>query len=149
MSACGDGMSGRWLAIAATLVVISTVVAAIAIMGPPWTQREARFDRRRMEDLDRIAAAITRYADGHGALPPDLATLAHQPGQRLAIVDPKHRTPYTYAITGARTYRLCATFATDAAADGVGFWTREDWSHGAGRQCFDRRAMHPAGVRTP
>lgn len=149
MSARGDGLSGRWLATAATLVVIATVAAAIAVMGSPWAQREAKFDRRRVEDLDRIVAAVSRYADGHGALPPDLATLARQPGRRLAIVDPRHRTPYTYQVTGARTYRLCASFATDAATDGVGFWTREEWAHGAGRQCFDRRLEKTTGAQTP
>lgn len=143
------GMSGRWLALVAGVVVVATVAAAIAVMGPPWTQREARFDRRRVEDLERIVDAIARYAETHDALPPDLATLARQPGLRLAIADPKNQAPYAYEVTGARSYRLCATFATDTAAERAGFWTHEDWSHGAGRQCFDRRRKPAAPAQTP
>lgn len=133
---------GRWLAVAALLVAVATVAAAIVAMGPPSAQREAKLDRRRVHDLDRIVQLTRQYAERHDALPPDLATLADQPGLRLAIADPQSAQPYEYVITGDRAFRLCAVFATDTAArpDGAEPWNIRDWHHGAGRQCFDRKA---------
>ena len=136
-----EARSGRWLAIAASLVVIATIVAAIAVMGSPAAQREAKLDAKRVHDLVQIVRAITGYVELHDALPPDLAALAGQPGRRLSIVDPVDGSPYTYEITGARTFRLCAVFTTDSAKvlGGDDYWALEDWNHGAGRQCFDRK----------
>lgn len=136
------GGPGRWLAIAATAVVVATVATAFFVMDSPSEQREARLDRRRVADLARIARAVHEYARRHDALPRDLPTLAGEPGHRLPITDPKDGTPYAYQVTGARSFRLCAVFATDTAQtpEGVESWARADWSHAAGRQCFDREA---------
>jgi hypothetical protein len=132
---------GRWLAIAASVVVVVTVIAAILVMGPPSTQRELRLDQKRVGDLGRIANAARNHAERHGALPKDLATLARQPGQWISFVDPKDGAPYTYEVTGARTFRLCAVFATDTAkTENAGFESGDEWIHGTGRQCFDLRA---------
>lgn len=132
---------GRWLAIAAVLVALATVVAAIVVMGPPSAQREAKLDRKRVHDLERIVRLVEQYVERRDALPPDLATLADQPGLRLAIADPRSAQPYEYEITGDRAFRLCAVFATDTAVrpDGAEPWNLRDWHHGAGRHCFDRK----------
>lgn len=134
---------GRWLAIAASAVVVAAVVAAIVVMGSPSAQREIKLDQRRIGDLARIVNAVDGHAKQHdGALPPDLATLAREPGRRLPTTDPKDGSPYVYERSGALTYRLCATFATDTArtTDDAGYWGPEEWHHGAGRQCFERKA---------
>ena len=133
---------GRWLVIAASMVVIATVVAAIVVMGSPSAQRESRLDERRVRDLDRIAGAVRNHAEQHGALPADLATLAKRPGQRISFVDPKDGSPYAYEVTGARNFRLCAVFATDTATTpaNLEFEPGDDWIHGVGRHCFDRNA---------
>lgn len=133
--------SGRWLAIVAGVAVVATVVAAIIVMGSPSAQREAKLDNRRVRDLDRIVEVIGSYVEREHSLPPDLATLAREPGRRLAIVDPVDGSPYGYEITGAKTFRLCAVFATDTAKPMAGNerWRGEEWNHGAGRQCFDRK----------
>ena len=136
--------AGRWLAIVASAVVVATVVAAIAVMGPPSTQREARLDARRAADLSRIGSAVDRWVERNDALPPDLAVLAAEPGARLAIVDPVTGAPYGYAIAGARSYELCATFTTDTAqSENVGGWPGEAWNHDVGPQCFQRQARAP------
>lgn len=138
------GGAGRWLAIAASVVVAGTVVAAVVVMGSPSAQRAAKLDARRAADLFRITSAIDRWVERHEALPPDLAVLAAEPGVRLAVADPVDGAPYGYAVTGARAYRLCATFATDTAQSGdVTGWPGEVWSHAAGRQCFERKAKRP------
>lgn len=141
-----SGKLGRWLLVAAAVVIAATVVAAIALMGSPSAQRQSRLDEKRVRDLQRIDRVVGRYLDSHGALPADLATLAAQPGQRLAIADPVDGAPYGYETTGPRTFRLCAGFATDTAqAPGGAPWALEDgWHHGAGRQCFDRRPKQPS-----
>ena len=134
---------GRWLAVAAGVVVLATIVAAIVSMGSPSTQRDIRMDERRVGDLERIARAVERYEDRHDGLPPDLATLAAEPGQNLAIVDPVGGAAYGYEVTGNDRYRLCAEFVTDTGKlPGNGrAMVDEDWLHGQGRQCFDRKLV--------
>jgi hypothetical protein len=135
------GSGARRLAIAAGVVVVATIVAAIVVMGSPSTQRAAKLDDRRVRDLDRIVDVIGHYADRKHSLPPDVATLAEEPGRRLAIADPVDGSPYGYEITGARTFRLCAVFATDTARSHRGSerWRGEEWHHATGRHCFDRK----------
>lgn len=132
-------MSGRLLAIIASVVVAATVIAAVWVIGSPSAQREVRIDQHRVHDLQQVAQLLELYQRRHGRLPPDLETLARQPGQRVAIADPVDGAPYVYEAADARRYRLCARFATDTAR------TRDtaipdEWSHGAGRHCFDREA---------
>lgn len=133
---------GHWLAIAACVVAVATVAAAIMVMGSPSAQREAKLDSRRVHDLNRIVQLVELHVERYDALPPDLAALADQPGRRLSIADPQSGAPYAYEVTGERTFRLCAVFATDAARTpvGAGPWDADEWSHGAGRQCFERTA---------
>jgi len=134
----------RGLAIAASAVVASTVVAAIWTMGSPASQRLVKLDQRRVQDLQRIEMLLGSHHRNHGALPPDLATLARQPGQRLAIADPVDGAPYTYRIVDKDRFRLCAVFGTDTATarPGEEAWAADDWHHGAGRQCFERKQEH-------
>lgn len=144
VAATPAGKAGRWLAIAASMVVAATVIAAIAVMGSPSAQREAKLDARRAADLFRISSAVDRWVERQDALPPDLAALAAEPGARLAVADPVTGAPYAYAITGPRSYELCATFTTDTAQSGdVTSWPGEVWSHDAGPQCFERKVKAP------
>ncbi|RPE79968.1 hypothetical protein [Vulcaniibacterium tengchongense] len=139
MSTPRGPQAGRWLALAASVVVVATVAAALYVTGSPAEQREAKLDRRRTADLQRIERALRAHARRTGALPPGLATLAAQPGQRLPIADPVSGAPYAYEVLGPRRFRLCARFATDTAQvpDAAIAWS-DDWRHGAGRQCFER-----------
>ena len=133
--------TGRWLMIAACFVVAATLVSAIFVMGSPAVQREAKLDERRIADLTRIDRLADGYFERKGKLPPDLATLANQPGRRLSTADPVDGSAYAYEVTGDRTFRLCAVFATDTAEtfEAAERWT-DEWNHGAGRQCFERKA---------
>lgn len=135
-----DGKIGRWLMVAAGVVVVATVALAMSMLGSPATQRDQQLDQRRVHDLERIVVAVRHYALMHKALPPTLDVVARQPGRNLSIADPVDHTPYAYQVTGSNTFRLCAAFATDTAKalEENGAWTDDDWLHGTGRQCFDR-----------
>ena len=136
-----DTKLGQGLAIAASVVVVLTLAAALWLMGSPSAQRQANLDARRVGDLSRIERLLDEQVSIHDALPPDLATLAEEPGRRLSIADPVDGTPYGYEITGARTYRLCAVFVTDTSEirAETGSWRDEEWAHGKGHHCFDRK----------
>jgi hypothetical protein len=129
--------AGRAIAVIASIVVAATIVAAVMVIGSPGAQREIRLDQRRVNDLQHIAQLVELHARHHDALPPDLASLARQPGQRIATTDPVDATPYGYEVTAPREYRLCASFATDTAVTRDGA-IPDAWSHGRGRHCFDR-----------
>lgn len=132
--------AGRWIVLAASVVVVATIVAAIAVMGPPSRQRLLRLDERRVNDLQVIQSQVEMYRDQHGAVPASLAVLATQPGMRVPR-DPASRQPYGYEAIDGAGYRLCAQFDTDTAQSAdVQPWMRPDWGHGTGRQCFKRRA---------
>jgi hypothetical protein len=137
MSAAGPG---RPLLVAASLVVGAALAAGLWVLGTPSAQREARMDERRERDLAAIVVQVDRYHVREGRLPADLATVAAQPGLRLAVADPVDAAPYGYTPTGADRYRLCATFATDTARPGAGrrHGPDHDWLHAAGPACFDR-----------
>jgi hypothetical protein len=131
---------GRWLAIVASVVVIATVVCALVAIGPPAQQRRMALDARRAHELSTLSNLIDMDADRAGKLPAALADLEGA-GQWLSIKDPDNGAPYEYAITGDTTYRLCAVFATATqSADAGGGWGDGEWSHPAGRHCFDRKA---------
>ena len=134
------GNAGRWLAIAASVVVIATVVAAMLAMGSPGSQRESRLDRKREQDMERIAMAIDARTEAGKPLPSDLASFAREPGRRLSIADPATNAAYVYEVTGDHSYRLCAVFTTDTAQESRKAWIDQDWLHGPGRRCFDREA---------
>lgn len=139
---------GRWLAIVASVVVVATIVASVIVTGTPAQQREVNLDAQRVSDLERIGKAIDRHVEQAAALPVSLAVLAAAPGVRLVIADPVTSKSYAFQATGARTYRLCATFTTDTAKTpapaGYGYgYDDTEWAHGAGHRCFDRIAENP------
>lgn len=133
------GNVGRSLAIAASAVVIATVVAAMLLMGSPESQRESRLDRKREQDMERIATAINTRARAGKPLPASLEILSSEPGLRLAVSDPQTGVSYAYTITGSDRYRLCAVFTTDTGDKSRQGWVDQDWLHGAGRHCFERK----------
>ncbi len=130
---------GRWLVAAASAVVVTAVAAGMLSIGTPGEQQQARMDRKREQDLQRIVQAIEARAENSKPLPTDLQSLAGEPGRRLAISDPANDTAYAYAITGPDSYRVCAVFATDTASKRRMVWIDEAWLHGPGRHCFDRK----------
>lgn len=134
--------AGRWLAVVASVVVLASIVAAIAVMGPPSRQRLLRMDERRIQDLGVLAGQVRAWHRQHGRLPASLGELAGEPGVHVPQ-DPATGAGYGYEALGEREFRLCADFATDTAqvARAVGPFgvPAGEWAHGGGRHCFKRR----------
>jgi type II secretory pathway pseudopilin PulG len=131
---------GRWLLVAAAVVIVAAVAGAIAVIGTPGTQRQLRMDDRRVDDLRQIEAAAREYRKRTGTLPEGLDVLVAQPGVALSIADPETAAPYGYRRLAGDRFSLCAVFATDTAVrrDDRRQWTGTQWAHGAGRHCFER-----------
>ena len=128
---------GTWLMVLGGIVVLATVAGAVAVMGSPAEQRRMRIDERRVEDLQRIEAAVRAYHAEVRALPETLDTLDARPGVALDASDPETASRYDYRRTGNNAFELCATFATDTAAGRPGRrWQEPRWVHGAGRHCY-------------
>jgi type II secretory pathway pseudopilin PulG len=130
----------RILVFAISIAVFAAIVAAIVVMGPPSQQRQRRLDERRVQDLSTIVNTISKYTSTHEALPADLSVLGKQPGPRRAPTDPETGAPYEYIVLNAESYQLCAVFATPSADENAAapYLQREGWTHGTGRQCFER-----------
>lgn len=130
---------GAWLLGIATVAVLVTVLAAIAVIGSPLQQREERFDERRVQGLAKIESAVEAYASSRHRLPATLDALEDSPhGAGLRTVDPRTGKPYRYRMLDGRRYELCADFSlAQLDVDGAVFIGAE-WSHPAGRACFRR-----------
>jgi len=138
-------LDGRVLVAAAAVVIAVVVAAALTVSGSPAQQRDARMDARRVQDLQRIEAAVQAYARQHDALPDSLDGLAQVTDHSLSLAEPDTGTGYGYGVDGAERFRLCAVFATDSRR-GRGGLVAEGWQHPAGPHCFQRRlpARSPA-----
>jgi hypothetical protein len=129
-------LSGRSLFVgsAITLVVIPVVIGLI-VLDSPADERTQRLDRKRVEDLRRIAAAADLYWTRRGRLPGSLAAIAQEPGAGVVVTDPGTRRPYVYHVRGKSAYELCAHFDRPSSEDALR--GKEDfWAHGAGTKCF-------------
>lgn len=118
-----------------TVVVLAAIAMGIFLIGSPAQERARRLDARRVQDLTGIARAVDLYWTRHASLPLSLEELGKEPGGNIRSTDPGTGAIYEYRpLTGA--YELCAQFEHDSGqggptSDGI-------WSHGAGRQCFQR-----------
>jgi hypothetical protein len=130
--------NGRLLLIAAGVAVIAAIIAAIAL-EPPEESRKRRLDDRRVQDLSKLETVISEYWRRQQKLPSTLDALSHG-GLHATIADPESNQPYEYAPSGERSYRLCANFVLETGDPSRRPWPAHtaEWSHGAGRHCFER-----------
>jgi hypothetical protein len=128
----------------AAIVVAAAVVGGVWVMGSPSEQRLRRMDAQRVEDLRVIAGYVKVYWKRHERVPATLEELSGEPGVRFTSKDPATGAGYEYQAGEGDAYRLCATFARDSdtgeGARSLLYGGFDEWNHGAGRQCFDRRA---------
>ena len=129
----------RMLVGGATLVIIAAIIAGLVAIGSPALQRDRKLDQRRVNDLSQLSRYVALYWNEKKQLPPDLDVLAELPGVRLPS-DPQTGEKYEYTPTGKLTFKICAVFALDTAADPqTSYYPRtEKWLHGVGHTCFSR-----------
>ena len=149
------------------LFVLSAVVYGFFVMGSPATIRKLRFDERRISELSMIQSKIvSEFWYAKGRLPATLSELNDPISGSITLIDPETRETYEYSTTGRLSFTLCANFNFSSKGDtgsGKGVPTPaspvrysefggQDWSHTAGRACFERtidpelNPVRPKGV---
>ncbi len=132
---------------AAIVTVLAVAIAALYVIGSPAAERRRRLDDRRIDDLERIAAAVDERWRQDGRLPASADELSHDRTFTVPT-DPATGQRYEYRVLGASSYELCAEFqdvsrdARDRPRNQAPFW-----DHDAGRECFaleprERRPTH-------
>lgn len=142
-----------FLSVAALLLVTGSVVLGFAMAGSPFSARLRRLDEKRIEDLRAIHRTIQQIATQTDkntntvtlirSLPKTLDEVAEyqrtrEAGRRLDLADPRTGERYAYAVTGEKTYELCATFQLAREKKRDLFW-----NHPAGKHCFNFHAESP------
>lgn len=139
----------RSFGLTASVIALIGVVWGIVLAGSPATERERKFDDRRIEDIRAIQSEVLNIVlDNTRYLPPadrvmvnpipatleDVAQKAIY--QKLTILDPETGEPYGYSKIDDAHFRVCAVF--NAIRD-----EQYDifWNHGAGQKCFDFDVM--------
>ncbi len=131
-----------WTSLAVALIAI---VYGFFVAGSPFKARLVRFDEQRISDLQSIQSQAVYYWQQKDKLPSSLADLTDSISGFKAPVDPDNQNSYEYKTTGNLAFQLCAKFALDSkesrviSAAPVGPAGQVDnWSHAAGRVCFER-----------
>ncbi|MBI4132498.1 MAG: hypothetical protein HY473_00155 [Candidatus Sungbacteria bacterium] len=134
----------RWFAWGAILVVAVATIGGFFLIGSPFQMRLARFDERRVQDLQNIQWQIINYWQKKERLPDSIAQLRDDISGFIPPQDPESNAAYEYARRSNLQFELCAIFKTETGATDsripqpVLEGRAESWSHGAGRVCFLR-----------
>lgn len=129
------------------------VLGGFLTVGSPFEKRLAKFDERRISDLQNIQWSVVNYYQKKEAVPEKLSDLRDDISGFIPPADPENGSPYEYRATGKLSFELCANFVTENQSDevvggrsiaikpyypvGEG-GAMENWRHGIGRQCFAR-----------
>jgi hypothetical protein len=118
----------------AAAVAIATFSVGLLLAGTPSKQRQLEADRKRVDDLRNLGAAINlRIQQNPNATLP--ATLAELRSAR--ITDPETNAPYSYLAKGGTSYELCADFSAASDEERSRYGNPSTfWAHGTGRSCF-------------
>lgn len=136
-------------------IVIIAVVGGFFVVGSPKEERLRQFDDQRVQHLGDIQNQIVNYWQAKNKLPENLAVLEDKVSGVRSPKDPETGVGYEYIILGADklSFQLCATFARSTIGnDGLTSPPKDtfsrvpspadsynwNWSHEAGRFCFDR-----------
>ncbi|MCH8889010.1 hypothetical protein IID26_01110 [Patescibacteria group bacterium] len=140
----GNPKAARSVSIAVALVVFISIVGGFFITGSPASQRELRIDRERVSDLQNIQWQIVDHWQSKEVLPKTLTDLEDSITGYVAPNDPETREAYTYRVTGARSFALCAEFNLESSGKSESlrypqFSTEgTSWAHSEGETCFER-----------
>lgn len=130
-------------------LVLALLITAFSVFGSPANTRRARADETRIYNLQSVQSEVVNYWQQKGKLPAEFADLKDSLSNFDLPKDPESDQPYVYEKTGAKSFKLCATFnlsnkdldakyAEQRRYDRFNGLTVENWQHGAGLHCFDR-----------
>ena len=137
-------------AIAASVVVLASIVLGFILVGSPAQQRKVRFDDQRVSELSTIQSQITNYYSIKQVLPATLDDLTNSLIGYSVPMDPNSGAAFEYSVKSPLTFELCVTFEAESVNssssvikampyyDGYNRSFDENWTHGVGRTCFSR-----------
>ncbi len=130
------------------LMVVISIVAGFFIVGTPQEIRKLKQDAIRTQDLQSIQWEVVNYWQQKEEMPAVLADLQDEISYYVIPVDPKTKASYKYEVTGALSFKLCATFEMEGGTEdprttmpidpSMGKMALDNWKHGVGEVCFDR-----------
>ena len=139
----------RMIGWATGMAVLIAIAVGFFIMGSPTQIRLYRFDTQKVSDLQNIQYQIVNFWQQEEKLPATLAEVADPISGNTIPVDPQGGT-YRYDVTGAMSFKLCATFNADSQNSNTarsmpaapypvkGNGIEDSWQHGVGDVCFER-----------
>lgn len=137
----------KTIAAVALVVVVASIAGGFFVIGSPLTQRQRRFDERRINDLQMLQGQIISYWTVNSKLPDTV--LEADMGNFTAPKDPENVSDYEYKITGPLSFELCAVFGLASLPDKGNMprpyyggpydsLNQHNWNHSAGRVCFSQ-----------
>ena len=127
-------------------IVVASIVWGFAVLGSPRTQRLARYDEQKVNDLMNIDSAVQSFYTIQKVLPKDLKELSSV-SYYVSTIDPQSKLSYVYSVKSLSTYELCAEFNNDSSDKTVMAQTYPygggSWTHSAGNYCFKKTISFP------
>lgn len=137
-----------YVGIGVIVLALATIASGFLIVGTPQQARQARFDDQRVQNLQIIQYRVIDYWNFKRVLPATLAEVNDPLNDApLPLYDGQTGAPYTYAVTGKLSFKLCAVFNAAGGYDQyvdareampVKAGDVDNWQHGSGEQCFER-----------
>jgi hypothetical protein len=127
---------GLWAALAASALVIVTLIFGFNVLGGPGAQRLMQADLRTVRGLADLARLINRKWEHSGKVLP--ASLDEISGAQKD--DPVTHRVFAYHPKSGGAYELCAEFGAaspEVLAENV---SKEGWTHPKGNFCFQMDA---------
>jgi hypothetical protein len=128
-------------------IVIASVVGGFFIVGSPVSERLYRIDEQKVSDLQNIQWQVVSYWQQKEKMPKVITDLEDPLTGFIAPREVETGEMYTYATTGAMSFKLCATFnrpsrntvsKMSAPVPVGGDLMSENWKHESGETCFER-----------
>ena len=127
--------TGPLLIAAFAIAVALAIGAGFIFVGTPADQRAIALDNKRLAALNQIGREVQLYYSMHGSLPADLEGISKEWATNAA--DPQSGEPYTYRVTGERSFELCAVFAREDKTPRRHISRTRFRNHSAGFDCFE------------
>lgn len=136
-----------------SIIILSTIIYGIIILGSPNFQRARMMDETRISDLSNIQNQIVYVQwQNKGTVPASLMDLKDPISEYMLPTDPETKQNYEYTMLSKNSFELCATFKTvsilttpKSVSDSYSYSysyssgeTNENWQHKAERTCFTR-----------